>query len=149
MLCMLPPGPTAPPVIEDIADAAAIHSAQQTRIFDAARMLGPAALTAGLAAGALTSGLALYAWHRGHMLIAQIGLTVIALAFIAATVGLRRAGRVTESGLVGVAAAAPLGLALAAALPGTGRRTPHSAGRRRGGGWSLLLLTLTDKWVAR
>lgn len=148
MLCMLPPGPTAPPVIEDIADAAAIHSAQQTRIFDAARMLGPAALTAGLAAGALTSGLALYAWHRGHMLMTQIGLAVIALAFIAATVGLRRSGRVTESGLVGVAAAAPLGLALAAALPGDAAAPRLVLAAAGVAAWSLLLLTLTDKWVA-
>lgn len=148
MLCMLPPGPTAPPVIEDIADAAAIHSAQQTKIFDAATMLGPAALAAGITVGTLISGLAAYAWHLGHPLWARVGLTLIAAAFIAATVAVRRAGRDAESAMLGVAVAAPLGLTLAAALPGSAAAPRLVLATAGVAAWSLLSLTMTNRWVA-
>ena len=108
-------------------------------------MLGPAALTAGLAAGALTSGLALYAWHLRTMLIAQIGLTVIAWPSSPPPWGF--AGPAVSPSRVWCGAAAPLGLALVAALP-AGRRTLPGAGAAAGvAAWSLLLLTLTDRWV--
>ena len=65
ILCKLPPGPAAPPVVEDIADASAIHSAHQFKPFTH-QLLPAMAQVVVLVLGALVCGLALDGWHRGY-----------------------------------------------------------------------------------
>lgn len=117
LLCVLPPGPAAPPVVEDIADAAAIHSSQQTSVFDPSTMLGPAALVVGVAALVLLCGLAGYGWYSGYPVWAQGTFGALAVTSAVATALLGRRDHGQASGILGVATVLPLGLALAAALP--------------------------------
>ena len=146
LLCQLPPGPTAPPVIEDLADAAAIHGAARTRGFDPAVMLGPSAVVGGAAAGVVGSGLAAWVWRHGYPLAGQITLGVIAVAFMVGTAALRRGGADRASAAVGITAVVPLGLALAAALPGDAVAPRLVLAGAGVAAWALLLLVLTDRW---
>ncbi len=148
MLCQLPPGPPAPPVIEDIADAAAIHAAGQTKIFNPATMLAPTAVAAGLGVGAVISALALYGWLRGHTLWAQIAAAALALVFITATAVLERSGRGSAAGVLGLATVVPLGLALGLALPGHGVAPRLVLAGAGVAAWSMMLLVITNRWVA-
>jgi type VII secretion integral membrane protein EccD len=147
MLCMLPPGPAAPPVVEDIADAAAIHSAQQSRVFDPA-MLGPAAQTAVLAVAALISGLAVYGGHRGYTAWAVSALAGVTVIFIVATLLLHRHGLADSAGRMGAAAMVPLALALGAALPGEAAAPRVFLAAAGLVTWALLLSVITNSWVA-
>lgn len=148
MLCKLPPGPPAPPVVENIADAAAIHSAQQIKSFHAATMLGPAALTATLATATVICALALTSWHQGHILWAQVALGGLAALFIAGTAVTLRSGRPEMGGIAGVATLVPLGLALGAALPGPALAPRVFLAAAGLAAWSLLLVVITNRWVA-
>lgn len=147
MLCKVPPGPAAPPVVEDIADAAAIHSASQFKPFKH-EMLRVTAQAAVLAVGALICGLAVYGWYLGYDVWAASALGAVTVVFIAATVLLRRRGLVEAAGRMGVATTIPLALALAAALPGDG--AAHRVFLAAAGlvAWSLLLSVITNNWVA-
>jgi type VII secretion integral membrane protein EccD len=147
MLCMLPSGPAAPPVVEDIADAAAIHSAQQAAVFEPA-MLGPAAQAAVLAVAALISGLAAYVWHRGYTVAGAAALAGVAVVFIVATVLLRRRGLTDTAGRMGAATEIPLALALAVALPGEAAAPRVFLVAAGLVAWSLLLSVITNSWVA-
>lgn len=147
ILCKLPPGPAAPPVVEDIADASAIHSARQFKPFTH-QMLNPVVQTVVLVLGTLVCGLALDGWHRGYQWWAAGTLGAVAVVFMTATVLLRRRGRGVAAGRMGVATTIPLALALAASLPGDGA-TPRVFLAAAGlVAWSLLLLAITSTWVA-
>ena len=65
VLRKLPPGPAAPPVVEDIADASAIHSARLFKPFTH-ELLPAVAQVVVLVLGALVCGLALDGWRRGY-----------------------------------------------------------------------------------
>lgn len=147
ILCKLPPGPAAPPVVEDIADASAIHSARQFKPFTH-QMLPAIAQVLVLVFGALVSALALDGWHRGYQWWAASALGALTVIYIAATVLLHRRGRGVAAGRMGVATTIPLALALAAALPGDGA-TPRVFLAAAGlVAWSLLLLAITCTWVS-
>ncbi|HLR99567.1 MAG TPA: type VII secretion integral membrane protein EccD [Mycolicibacillus parakoreensis] len=148
LLCKLPPGPPAPPVVEDIADAAAIHSAQQTTVFDPDTMVGRVALNANLVLAALTCGLAGYGWTLGYRLWAQAALGVVALLCVVGTVALRWHGRAVGADLLGAATVVPLGLGLIAALPGEAAAPRLVLAAAGVFGWSLLVLIATNRWVA-
>lgn len=146
-LCQLPPGPAAPPVVEDIADAAAIHSASRFRSFQH-EMLLPTAQIAALAVTALLCGLATYGWHLGHRVWAAAALGALTVTFATATVLLHRHSKAVTGGRVGVATAVPLALALAAALPGDGAAPRVFLAAAALVAWSLLLSVITTSWVA-
>ena len=147
VLCKLPPGPAAPPVVEDIADASAIHSARQFKPFEHA-MLGAMAQAVVLSLGALVCALAVSGWHHGHHLWAAAALGVLGVVFIGATVVLRRRGLTQAAGRMGVATTVPLALALAASLPGEGAAPRVFLAAAGLVTWSLLLLAITNSWVA-
>jgi type VII secretion integral membrane protein EccD len=147
ILCKLPPGPTAPPVVEDIADASAIHSASQFKPFEHAMLRGVAQVVA-LALGALVSGLAVYGWCRGYTVWAAAALGVVAVVFLAATALLYRRGVPITAGRLGLATTLPLALALAAALPGDAAAPRVFLAAAFVVAWSLLLLATTSTWVA-
>lgn len=119
LLRQLPPGPTAPPVVEDIADASAIHSASQFKPFTHA-LLPTVAQTVVLGLGALVGGLALAAWRGHYQWWAAGALGALAVLYIAGTAVLGRRGHTTAAARMGVATTVPLALALAACLPGDG-----------------------------
>ena len=147
ILCKLPPGPAAPPVVEDIADASAIHSAHQFKPFTH-QLLPAMAQGVVLVLGALVCGLALDGWHRGYQWWAAGALGLLCTVFMAATVLLRRRGRVAAAGRMGVATTVPLALALTAALPGDGAAPRVFLAAAGLVAWSLLLLVITSTWVA-
>lgn len=147
LLCQLPPGPAAPPVVEDIADAAAIHSASQFKPFTHALM--PAVTqVVGLVLGMLICGLSLMGWRLGHHLAAAATLGGLALVFVVTTVVLLRRGHQVAAGRLGLATTVPLALAAAAALPGDGWATRVFLGAAAVVAWSLLLLSATSSWIA-
>ena len=76
ILRKLPPGPAAPPVVEDIADASAIHSARQFKPFTH-QLLPAMAQVVVLVLGALVCGLALDGWRRGYQWWAAGALGVL------------------------------------------------------------------------
>lgn len=147
LLRQLPPGPSAPPVVEDIADASAIHSASQFKPF-AHTLLPNVAQVVVLGLGALVIGLALTAWHGHNRGWAAIALGVLALVYIAATAVLGRRGRTTAAARMGLATTGPLVAALAASLPGDGAAPRVFLAAAGLVAWSLLLLTLTSTWVS-
>ncbi|WP_241473929.1 type VII secretion integral membrane protein EccD [Mycolicibacterium neoaurum] len=147
ILCKLPPGPAAPPVVEDIADAAAIHSASQFKPFNH-QLLPVVAQVVVLALGALVCGLALDAWYRGYQWWAAAALGVVTVTFMASTVLLGRRGRSVASTRMGLATTVPLGLALAAALPGDAAAPRVFLATAGVVAWSLLMLVLTSTYVA-
>lgn len=146
LLRQLPPGPTAPPVVEDIADAAAIHSASQFKPFEHS-LLPLVAQIVVLALGALVCGLALLTWHGQHRWWAAAALGVLALVFIASTVVLARRRQPVVAARMGVATTVPLALALAASLPGDGAAPRVFLAAAGLAAWSLVLLALTSTWV--
>ena len=107
VLRKLPPGPAAPPVVEDIADASAIHSARQFKPFTH-QLLPAMAQVVVLVLGALVCGLALDGWRRGYQWWAAGALGVLAVIFMATTVLLHRRGRAVAAGRMGVATTVPL-----------------------------------------
>lgn len=147
ILCKLPPGPAAPPVVEDIADASAIHSARQFKPFTHAQ-LPMVAQAAVLGLGALVCGLAIDAWHRGYQWWAAGALGALSVVYILATVLLRRRGNAVTAGRMGVATTVPLALALAAAVPGDAASPRVFLAAAGLVAWSILLLTITTSWVA-
>ena len=147
MLCKLPPGPAAPPVVENIADAAAIHSNNQFKPFEH-RLLGSAAQVVVLTLGALVCGLAVYSWYCGYRVWASSAMGALAISFITATYWLHRRGESASAGRMGVAAIAPLALSLAAALPGDAAAPRVFLAAAFLVAWSLLLLAATSSWVA-
>ncbi|AGB27325.1 type VII secretion integral membrane protein EccD (plasmid) [Mycobacterium sp. JS623] len=147
ILCKLPPGPAAPPVVEDIADASAIHSARQFKPFTHAQ-LPMVAQAAVLGLGALVCGLAIDGWHRGYQWWAAGALGALSVVYILATVLLRRRGNAVAAGRMGVATTVPLALALAAAVPGDAASPRVFLAAAGLVAWSILLLTITTSWVA-
>lgn len=147
LLRQLPPGPTAPPVVENIADAAAIHSASQFKPFTQSLLPAVAQIVV-LVLGALVCGLALATWHGHHRWWAAIGLGVLAVVYIAATGVLARRGEPVTAARMGVASTVPLALALAAALPGDGAAPRVFLAAAGLAAWSLVMLTLTATWIS-
>lgn len=147
LLRQLPPGPTAPPVVEDIADASAIHSASQFKPFTHALLPNVAQIVV-LSLGALVSGLALTAWHGHYQWWAAGALGALALLYIVGTAILARRGHTTAAARMGVATTVPLALALAASLPGDGAAPRVFLVAAGLVAWSLLLLTLTSTYVS-
>lgn len=147
LLRQLPPGPTAPPVVEDIADASAIHSASQFKPFTHT-LLPNVAQVVVLGLGALVIGLALTAWHGHNRGWAATALGVLTLVFITATVLLARRNHTTTAARMGLATTVPLASALAASLPGDGAAPRVFLAAAALVAWSLLLLTLTSTWVS-
>lgn len=147
ILCKLPPGPAAPPVVEDIADASAIHSARQFKPFTH-QMLPAVAQVLVLILGALVCGLAINGWRSGYHWWAAGALGAVAAIFLVATVVLLRRGHNVTAGRMGVATTIPLGLALAASLPGDSAAPRVFLAAAVLAAWSLLLLAVTSSWVA-
>ncbi|MCH9731955.1 MAG: type VII secretion integral membrane protein EccD [Actinomycetia bacterium] len=147
ILCKLPPGPTAPPVVEDIADAAAIHSASQFKGFTH-ELLPVVAQVIVLSSAALIAGLALDGWRRGYHWWSAAALGVLAAVFIATTVLLHRRTHSTAAARMGLATNAFLALALIAALPGDGAAPRIFLAAAGLIAWSLLMLSLTDSFIA-
>lgn len=147
ILCKLPPGPTAPPVVEDIADAAAIHSANQFKPFEHTMLAGLVQAVVAVL-DLLTCGLGIFAWHRGYHLWAGAALAVPALMLVAATFLLHRRGHDRAAGRLGIAASLPLALAGAAALPGDAAAPRVFLAAALVLAWTLLLLILTNSWVS-
>lgn len=147
LLRQLPPGPTAPPVVEDIADASAIHSASQFKPFTHA-LLPTVAQAVVLGLGALVCGLSVTAWHDQHRWWAAAALGALTLVYVAATALLGRRGHATATARMGVATTIPLALALAASLPGDGAAPQVFLAAAGLVAWSLLLLVLTNTWAA-
>ncbi|PJE02613.1 MAG: type VII secretion integral membrane protein EccD [Mycobacterium sp.] len=147
LLCRLPPGPAAPPVVEDIADASAIHSASQFKPFEHP-MLRTAAQVTVLVFATLVCGLAVYGWWRGYRGWSSVGCGVLAVTLLAATVWLHRRGSTDVSTRLGIAVTVPLGLAAAAALPGDASAPRLFLSAALLLAWSLLLLALTDRWAS-
>lgn len=148
MLCALPPGPAAPPVIEDLADAAAIHSAQRFRSFEHG-MLTAAAQAAFLAVGAFVVAAAIYGWSQGYLWWARSALAGVAVVFVLATIRLHRRDTLVEAGTrAGVATIVPLAAALAAALPGTTVAPRIFLAGCGAIAWSLLVSVITNRAVA-
>jgi len=146
LLRQLPPGPTAPPIVENIADAAAIHSASQFKPFTQTLLPAVAQIVV-LALGALVCGLALITWHGHHRWWAAAGLGVLALVYISATGLLARRGQSVAAARMGVASTVPLALALAASLPGDGAAPRVFLAAAGLVAWSLVMLVLTSSWV--
>lgn len=147
LLRRLPPGPTAPPIVEDIADASAIHSASQFKPFTHS-LLPNVTLVAVFGVGALVIGLSLAAWHADVRGWAAIALGTLTAAYVAATAVLTRRGHARAAAHLGLATTLPLALALAAALPGDGAAPRVFLAAAGVIAWSLLLLTLTNAWVS-
>lgn len=155
MLRMLPPGPAAPPIVEDLADAAAIHSARQFATFNHA-LLGPAAQVAFIAVGALITALATYSWYRLHTWWPVAALAGCALVFIVATALTARRGATAASGLLTLATPVPLALTLGLAVAllqhmsgAAGSVAPQVlAGAGATLAWSLYVSLLTSQRVA-
>ena len=147
MLCKLPPGPTAPPVVENIADASAIHSDNQFKPFEHT-LLRSAAQVVVFALGALVCGLAVYGWSRGYRGWASAAVGVLAVLVVSATFWLGHRGMRVVAGRLGVAATVPLALSLAAALPGDAAAPRVFLAAAVLVAWSLLLLAATNSWVA-
>lgn len=147
LLRQLPPGPTAPPVVEDIADAAAIHSASQFKPFTHALLPNVAQIVV-LGLGALVCGLALTAWREHHQWWAASGLGVLTLLYMAGTAILTRRGHTAAAARMGMATTVPLALALAACLPGDGAAPRVFLVAAGLVAWSLLMLALTSTYVS-
>lgn len=150
-LRMLPPGPAAPPVVEDIADAAAIHSAAQFSKFKR-WMLVLAAQVTFLAVGVFITALATYDWHREHRWWPVIVLAGVTAVFVTATVISIRRGPTQLAGRLGVTTPVPLALALALALstawPEAGAAPAVFLAAAFVLAWSVLLIVITSQWVA-
>lgn len=147
LLRRLPPGPAAPPVVENIADAAAIHSAAQ---FDSFRheQLAAASQVCVLAVGAVVCGLAVHGWLLGYHVWAAAALAVLTVSFMAAMVVLGRRGATAVVGRAGVATVVPLALTLALALPGDGAAHRVFLAAAGLAAWSLVVQAKTSTWVA-
>lgn len=146
LLCRLPPGPAAPPVVEDIADASAIHSANQFKPFEHSMLRTAAQLTV-LAFAALVCGLSIYGWCRGYREWAALSCGVLTVVLVASAVWLHRRGAIDVATRWGIAVTVPLGLTAAAALPGEASAPRVFLSAALLLAWSLLLLALTDRWV--
>ncbi|SKT85012.1 MULTISPECIES: type VII secretion integral membrane protein EccD [Mycobacteroides] len=115
-LCPLPPGPAAPPVVEDLADAAVIHNKRKSAQWDH-DALKPIAYQMIWLVLAFATAFCALTWFHEPSWWTLSALAACALAPAAATVWLRR--RNTDlSDRCGVAAIAPLALAVAAVNPG-------------------------------
>jgi type VII secretion integral membrane protein EccD len=147
ILCKLPPGPAAAPVVEDIADASAIHSANQFKPFEHTMLSGLAQVVVWVL-GTLVCGLAIFGWHRGYNQWAAVALAVPALVFAVATYLLHRRAHESAAGRMGIATAVPLALAGAASLPGDGAAPRVFLAAALLVAWTLLLLVVTNNWVA-
>lgn len=150
-LRMLPPGPSAPPVVEDIADAAAIHSAAQFSKFQR-RMLATAAQVTFIAVGVFIAGLAAYDWHREQLWWPVAILAAVALVFATATAISTRQGKTAIAGRLGVLTSLPLGLAsataISAAWPDSGATPAVFLATSLVLAWSVLIVVTTSQWVA-
>lgn len=147
ILCKLPPGPAAPPVVEDIADASAIHSANQFKPFEHTMLAGLAQALVWIL-DALVCGLAIFGWSRGYNQWAAAALALPALVFAVATYLLQRRGHISAAGRMGIATTVPLALAGAASLPGDGAAPRVFLAASLVVAWTLLLLVVTNSWVA-
>ncbi|SIJ22095.1 type VII secretion integral membrane protein EccD [Mycobacteroides abscessus subsp. abscessus] len=145
MLCELPPGPTAPPVVEDFADAAAIHSRDQFSVFTTEVFRRAVAVPA-LAGLAFATGFAAYTWYQDHSWWTLAALMLCALVPAAVTIGTRNRNP-KLSAIAGVATIAPLALAVAAANTG-GYGAPRVLfAAAVVAAWSLVL-SVTNRYVA-
>lgn len=172
VLCTLPEGPTAPPIVEDIADAAAIHTDPKSSWSEGHWFPLVAAVTFVVSVLFLT-GFSAWSWFallRGWSLLALAGCAV---AFAAAALGLARrlAGADSQKAepadvfssvtqladLLGVLTVIPLGLTLAAApqaLAITLGASPHVGALQVFAAcvgvatWSLLTVTMTTRKAA-
>lgn len=147
LLRQLPPGPAAPPVVENIADAAAIHSADQFESFRHDQLAG-AAQVAALAGGALSCGLAVHSWLLGYHLWSAIALGVLTLALIGAAMLLWRRGSTEVVGRLAVAIPIPLALTVALALPGEGVAHRVFLAAAAVTAWSVVVQAKTNTWTA-
>lgn len=146
-LVMLPPGPTAPPVVEDLADAAAIHAAEQSSEFRHA-LLAPMAQVYALLVSALVVGVSVFAWHSGFHHWAAGALGVVTLVAVLAAVVLARRGQSAIAGHVALATVVPLGLASGLALSGDAAAPRVFLGAALVTAWSMALAFLGRQWTA-
>ncbi|BBX10420.1 type VII secretion integral membrane protein EccD [Mycolicibacterium aichiense] len=141
----VPTGPTAPGVVEDVADAAVIFSAARTRPWGPHRLQ----LGARLAAAVFVVALSAVAITHRTVTASTIGLyAVAALAVLTAVTGLvlraRSARLATE---VSAAALLPIASAFWLAVPGLWG-SPHVMLAAAGvAAWSLIVLTQTEDGV--
>lgn len=146
LLCPLPEGPPAAPVVENIADAAAIHSARQFDAFEH-RLFAPAALIAFLAVGALVAALAVYGWLTGYRWWSVGALAGTTVVFVAVAGALAR--RHNSAGhQVALATIVPLGLTAAAAVPGDVGAPRVFLCSMAILAWCLVVSVLTTRYVA-
>ncbi|BBX64721.1 ESX-3 secretion system protein EccD3 [Mycobacterium saskatchewanense] len=136
----VPPGPAAPGIVEDIADAAMIFSTSRLKPWDATH-IQRFALAAAVAATLAATGLgAAYRVATG----AAAGLIAVgAVAVLAALAGLLGAARSPRVGLaLSIAALAPVGAALALAVPGRFGPAQLMLGAAGVTAWSLIVLMI-------
>lgn len=113
----VPTGPAAPGIVEDIADAAMIFSTSRLRPWDA-RHLQRGALAALIGVALAGSGLAVAYRAATGALAGLLIVSVIAVAI--ALAGLLLGARSPRTGIaLSIAALAPVGAALALAVPGS------------------------------
>ncbi len=113
----VPTGPAAPGIVEDIADAAMIFSTSRLRPWDA-RHLQRGALAALIGVALAGSGLAVAYRAATGALAGLLIVSVIAVAM--ALAGLLLGARSPRTGIaLSIAALAPVGAALALAVPGS------------------------------
>lgn len=148
MLQMLPPGPTAPPIVEDIADAAAIYSAKMFPQFSHAVHFRAAAQAAFVAVGEFATALGFYAWHATSTWWPKALLGVIALVFIGATFLTSRRSLTAVSGRLAVASYLPLTLALYAAIPSDAAAPRVFLAAAGVLAWGLILAAATSTYRA-
>ncbi len=112
----VPVGPAAPGIVEDIADAAMIFSASRLRPWGAAH-IQRGALAAAIAVALLATGLGASYRAATGALSGLVAVSVIAA--VTAVAGLLITARSARTGMaLSIAALAPIGAALALAVPG-------------------------------
>ncbi len=137
-LQVVPPGPAAPGIVEDIADAAVIFSTSRRKPWGA-KHIQRGAVAAVIAVAVLATGLAVtYRVATGGL----AGLLAVSgIAVVIALAGLLIGPRSGRTGLaLSIAALAPIGAALALAVPGRFGPAQLLLGAAGVTAWSLIVL---------
>lgn len=145
LLRQLPEGPAAPPVIENIADAAAIHSERQFPVFEH-RMLASSALVAALTVSAGVIALAVHSWLTEHRWWSVATLAATTAAFIITSAVLSRRDN-PASAHIALATVVPLWLTLATAIPGDATAPRVFLATTGTVAWALVLSVLATRYL--
>ena len=107
-------GPAPTPIIEDLADAAAIHAAHDSF---GHHLRAPAAQYAAMTATLVIAALTGYGWHTGHRLTAAAVFAALTAGCAATVMVLRRRGHTPIADRVALIIPAAAGASAAAACP--------------------------------